>query len=300
MAICSELVQPLNHPRRYRHSKFMARLATLLFCWLALAVHAQDTLRYFRAPQIEALGRALYEQQRRIEIAADFMNEYFDPKEDQVIGWVTEGDPKHFLVRFVRMTDTGPIAVLDAVYDGLLIPTLKVPARGELSAYQLSQMRARMAVQNDLTKPCARNYESIALPDPDKPGLLLYALAVADSADTITLGGHYRFSLNVDGDVLTQADAMTTSCVTAALDQLKASDGAQGVAIRANLSDTPLEIHVYLSLRYHVTLYVVTRDLKMWEVKDGKMRIIRERPGESTSAGRASALHQTSAWAKIP
>jgi hypothetical protein len=53
-----------------------------------------------------------------------------------------------------------------------------------------------------------------------------------------------------------------------------------GVAVRNLLDDTPHEIHVFLSLRYKIPLYVITRDLRLWEVRDGRMRVVRERPGE--------------------
>ncbi len=247
------------------------------------AVCAAADLRTFTTAQIETLGRALFEIERRTEIAVDLMNENYDAEQEKIGAWVTEGDPATLLVRFVRLTDTGAEPVLDATFDKLLLPSFSSPSSSSLSAFQQSQIAARRTVQSHLQTPCSRHYESVALADPTGSGLLLYALALEEEPTAVLLGGHHRFSLSVDGQTLRQADALSTACTVTTLAKLQATDASQGVAIRANLSDTPLEIHVYLSLRYRVPLFVVTRDLKMWEVRDGHMRVIRERPGEASS-----------------
>jgi hypothetical protein len=266
----------------------MPRFVLLLSCVLITVANqtacAAADLRPFTTAQIEALGRALFEIERRTEIAVDLMNENYDPEEEKIGAWVTEGDPPNLLVRFVRLTDNGAEPVLDATFDNLLLPSFSTPSSPSLTTFQQSQIAARQTVQAHLQTPCSRHYESVALADPTGPGLLLYALALEEEPSAVLLGGHHRFSLSVDGQTLRQADALSTACTATTLAKLQATDASQGVAIRANLSDTPLEIHVYLSLHYRVPLFVVTRDLKMWEVKDGHMRVISERPGAASSA----------------
>lgn len=248
-----------------------------------LASHAAE-LRTFTIAQTEALGRAIFEIERRTDIAVDLMNEHYDPEQEKIGAWVTEGEPQRLLVRFVRLTDSGAEPVLDATFEDLLLPSFSVPLRQNLTPFQQSQITARQTVQSHLREPCSRHFESVAVPDPVAAGLLLYALALEESPTDVMLGGHHRFSLSADGQTMRQADALSTSCAKTTLAQLQTTDGSQGVAVRANLSDTPLEIHIYLSLHYRLPLYVVTRDLKMWEVKDGHMRVIRQRPGEMPSA----------------
>jgi len=262
----------------------MLTRCTVLLAWLCATFPCAADIRAFSVAQTEALGRALYEIQRRTDIAVELLNEHEEPEALNVSAWVTEGEPRKLLVRFVRVGDQGPEAVLDAQYDELLLPSFTSPAQKTLSTFQQSQIAARRAVQAALDQPCSRHYESVAVRDPEGNGLLLYALAVEELPSEILLGGHYRFSLSPDGEVLRQSDALSTSCVKAPLARLQASDGVRGVAVRAHLSDIPLETHVYLSLRYRIALYVVTRDLKMWEVKDGHMRVVRERPGELSTA----------------
>lgn len=241
-------------------------------------------IRTFSVADTEALGRALYEQDRRATIAAEMIDENYDPKAEGIVSWVVDGDAEHSVVRFIKRGKTGMEAVLDAEFDDLLLPVFKRPADGHLSPFQLAQVNAREVAQPYLRTPCSRSFDSAALRDPTGDGLLIYALAIPEHPGEIIIGGHHRFSMSADGKTLRQADTLSTSCAKTDLNKLRAADGKSGVAIRANLSDIPLETHVYLSLLYKIPLYVVTRDLKMWKIEAGKMRIVREKPGPLSTA----------------
>lgn len=267
---------------------------------LAFTAAGAAEIRPFSVAQLEALGRDLYEIERRTDIAIELLNEYYAQDEMGASAWVTEGEPEHLLVRFIRFTRGRAEPVLDAQFDGLLLPSLSEPADKTLSSFQKSQLAARVAVQPHLTAPCSPQYESVVLEDPETAGMLLYALAVPSERTEVMLGGHHRFSVSADGEDVSHTDALSTSCARARLAELQASNGVKGVAVRANLSDTPLEIHVYLSLRHHIPLYVVTRDLKMWEVRDGRMRVIRQQPGEMSSADSELRQPPSYLWVRNP
>jgi hypothetical protein len=277
-------------PRHARHSACGVHLClqlALLLCAGAWPMSPlAEELRVFDTTRIEALGRQLFEVRRRIEIAADLMAEHYEPEKEGIAMWVTGGTPARLRVRFLRAAGDAFEPAIDAHFENLLLPGFVTDDLAPLSAFELAQITARDAVAPYLDPPCSRRYESVALPDPDGGGMLLYALAVADSDDEVMLGGHHRFSVSADGQRVAHADALSTACTRAQRTELAAADGQSGMAVRANLSDTPLEVHVYLSLRYRLTLYVVTRDLRMWEVRDGRMRVIRQRPGELSSAAR--------------
>lgn len=273
-------------PRRVAAATFRARLLLILLCAGAWLTPLQaETLRPFTQARLEALGREIFEVRRRSEIAAELMAEHYDPQDEKITFWVTEGSPARLRVRFLRAAGEDFEPAIEARFESLLLPGFVTENLAPLSAFELAQIVARNAVAPYLDAPCSRRYESVALPDPDGGGMLLYALAVADSADEVMLGGHHRFSVSADGLRVAHADALSTACTRAPRADLAASDGETGTAVRANLSDTPLEIHVYLSLRYGLTLYVVTRDLRMWEVREGRMRVIRQSPGGLSSAG---------------
>lgn len=250
---------------------------------LACAAPVQaDGIRQLGLTEVTGLGRALYEHERRIAIASELLAENFDPRDAGVYSWVADGDGERLSVRFVHHTERGPRAAFEARFDELLLPTIEVPREAVLSPDELAQLAARDTVGPHLAVPCSDRYDSLVLPDPGGDGLLVYALAVAPEPDLIMLGGHYRFSVSADGTRLRQADALSTSCAAVRptqLDGAVASDGNSGVGVRANLSDTPLEIHVLLSLRHGVPLYVMTRDGRLWRVDGDRLSIIKDAPG---------------------
>ena len=166
----------------------------------------------------------------------------------------------------------------------ILLPNFSRSTTPELTAFQQSQLTAREAARPYLKNPCAGRYDSATLPDPEGKGILVYALALSDDPKEVMIGGHYRFSMSTDGKTMNHADELSTSCVSATLEHLRSTNGQQGVAVRANLSDTPLETHVLLSLKEKLPLFVVTRDLKMWKVENGKMTVIRNEPGPLSTA----------------
>jgi hypothetical protein len=270
----------VNLARRNGNPKTMRNRYLVALLWCVAGTSSATGIRTFTLTETEALGRALYEQDRRATIAAEMIDENFDPQAEGVVSWVIEGDTEHTVVRFIKEGETGMEAVLDAEFEDILLPVFTRPTNVHLSPFQQAQVDARETVRPFLKNPCSRSFDSAILHDPSGDGLLIYALALPDNAGEMNIGGHHRFSMSADGKVMRQADALSTSCVKTKLTTLRESDGTRGIAVRANLSDTPLEIHVYLSLRHKIPLYVVTRDLKMWKVEAGHMKIVREKPGE--------------------
>jgi hypothetical protein len=198
------------------------------------------------------------------------------------------------LVRFVHRSETESTAVLDATFDDLLLPELSTPTDTKLTATQVAQAAARETAAPHLTDQCEdAAYDNAVVPNPSGKGFLVYAIAVSKDHANVMLGGHHRFAVSADGHTLEHEDALSTSCLNVPLAKLDLSDGNKGVAVRANLSDTPLEIHVYLSLSYKMPLYVVTRDLKMWKVEKGTMRVIHDKPGPADNGHRRAALATT-------
>ena len=271
-------------PRQAGRLRRLGATLTLVAMSLSTAPVGAE-VREFSVPQLEALGRAIYEQNRRTRLASEVMHENYDAEKMGINGWVTEGDSAHLLVRFVHRDATGATAVLDAKFDELLLPEFAPPASPVLTPMQAAQVAARETAEPHLSNPCEALYDNAVVPDPDGSGFLVYAIAVAKARTDVMIGGHRRFTISADGTTFEHDDALTTSCLSAPLDKLRQSDGTKGVAVRANLSNTPLEIHVYLSLVYKIPLYVVTRDLKMWKVENGTMRVIRNQPGIEPTAG---------------
>lgn len=258
----------------------------VLACGLATtAAAATPLVRQFDAATITALGRDLYEQDRRASIASDLVRDNFDAAGERLVGYITSGTPPRLRVRFVRATEDGFEAAIDADFEDLLLPTLSRVTNPALSAPERAQVAARLVAARDSATRCDGRYNTLALPDPDGDGWLVYAIAATAEADTVMVGGHVRYTISADGGTLEQAEALATSCAQAPLADLEraaATGGSEGLALRTSLAATPLETHVYLSLMHALPLYVVGSDLKMWKVDAGRMQVVREKPGPAT------------------
>lgn len=258
-------------------------LPALLACALTQGAAAIELERRFDAATIERLGREIYEQDRRAAIAAELVGDNFDPEAERLVGFITSGDARHLRVRFVRDTDQGHQAAIDAVFDELLLPSLERAAQPALDAAEVAQVAARLAVARDAATRCNGRYNTVALPDPDGDGLLVYALAASEDPAAVMVGGHVRYSISADGRTIEHTEPLATTCAVAPLADLERaarSDGADGLALRTTLSNTPLESHVFLSLSQDLPLFVVGNDLRMWRVEAGRMQVVREGPGE--------------------
>lgn len=258
-------------------------LSAILACLLAQAASAVELERDFDTATIERLGRDIYEQDRRAAIAAELVGDNFDADAERLVGFITSGDARHLRVRFVRETDRGHQAAIDAVFEELLLPSLERATQPALDTGEIAQVAARLAVARDTATRCNGRYNTVALPDPDGDGLLVYALAASDDPAAVMVGGHVRYTVSADGGTIERAEALATSCAVAPLADLERaarSDGNEGLALRTTLSNTPLETHVFLSLTQDLPLFVVGNDLRMWRVEDGHMRVVREGPGD--------------------
>ena len=246
---------------------------------LAAILSPLEARETFSPTETEALGRALYDRQRMTEIALDFVGEYYDPEADGITAWVIEDSGSDVVMSFLAFPDGQPQVVVNARFSDSLIPEL-MPGPAALGARQRAQLQARVTVRPLVDTPCAERYDSLSLRHPHSDDLLVYAMPIAADADEVLLGGHYRYRLDPEGSQVRENDALATACTRASVESLRGTTLESGVAVRNLLDDTPHEIHVFLSLRYKIPLYVITRDLRLWEVRDGRMRVVRERPGE--------------------
>lgn len=265
----------------------MQKLRALLLLLLSTSTGAgaEPPLRVFDQPTAERLGRELFEQERRVAIASDLVGENFDIEAEHIVGYITSGDPQHLVVRYLRRVEQHYEAAVDALFANLLLPTLQVPSDPALTPAQTAQAAARGQVAADVSSRCDGRYNTLVVPDPDGKRMLVYA--IADSADPakLMLGGHVRFTFSADGQDLESAEPLATSCTAGPrklLQEAADTHGEAGLSVRNLLATTPLESQVLLSLLYDLPLFVVTSDLKMWEVAQGKMRVVRDQPGPTT------------------
>ena len=260
----------------------------LLVLWLVPflpAFAASRALQVYDVPTAERLARTLYEQERRVGIASEMVRDYYDPEEERIVGFITLQHRDGFTVRFVRPSQAGLEAVVDAVFDGeLLLPALKSVAGQALQPSELAQARARQKVASDVQTRCNGRYNTLVADEPNGHRLLVYGIAISDTPDRIMVGGHVRFTVSPDGEQLERIEPLSSSCAVVGRNQFDSaadSEGTKGVGMRNPLADVPLETHALMSLLYDVPLFVVTADQAMWKVQQGKMNKVKSKAGEA-------------------
>ena len=261
--------------------------ALLFLCLLLPPVShaASRALQVYDVPTAERLARGLYEQERRVAIASEMVRDYYDPEEERIVGFVTSGTDKALTVRFLRPGGGGLEPVVDAVFDTeLLLPALAYASGESLNAAESAQARARQLVAADVQTRCNGRYNTLVAAEPGGQHLLVYGIAVSDDPAQIMVGGHVRFTVSPDGGRIERIEPLSSSCAVVGRDQFDSaadSEGTKGVGMRNSLANAPLETHALMSLLYEVPLFVMTADQKMWKVQDGKMKVVRRKPGEA-------------------
>ena len=256
--------------------KPMKHITTLLLIIFSISIARAD-IRKFDQATIEKLGVAIYEQDIRAATATDMLfAKVTNPVADGLRGWIVEGDAKSMLVRFIRQTDSGFEAYYDVVFEGKNKPVLQAPKDRKLTAAQLAQYKARTLAIKNIKRPVSKNYNFVILPDPEKDGFLVYALAATTVSTDVMVGGHYRFTISKDGEKLLQSDELFKTPMVLSTKPKGLPPGASLAALTMTtlVSDMPLETHVYLSLLHKMPFYVGTPNNKKtqtWKVEKGKI-----------------------------
>ena len=256
----------------------MKRIIALALTLLVFADVLHAEIRKFDKATIEKLGVAIFDQDSRAATATDLLFEKNgDAAKDVLRGWITEGDAKKMLVRFIREKDGKPEAYYDVNFDGEKKPTISEPENRKLSDKQVAQLRARLRAMKNITRPASKSYNTVTLPDPEGKGFLVYALAATTEANAVMVGGHYRFTISGDGEKLERSDELFKSFMVLSTrpKELPPETKLEALTMTTAVSDLPLETHVYLSLLHRMPFYVRTLDGHVWKVDQGKMDIIK-------------------------
>jgi hypothetical protein len=249
----------------------------MMFLFVGLALLGAD-IRKFDQATIEKLGVAIFEQDIRAAKATDLLfAKKIDPAKVGLRGWIVEGDAKSMLVRFVTEKDGDLEAFYDVSFVGRKAPTIAQPENTQLTVPQRAQFKARTLAAKSITRPASRNYNIVILPDPERDGLLVYALAATTEPNSIMVGGHYRFTVSKDGERIEQSDELFRSFMVLSKKPKDLPSGASPLTLWMTtlVSDLPLETHVYLSLLHDTTFVVGTPDTHAWEVGKGKIRMVK-------------------------
>lgn len=239
----------------------------------ALAADKPPPIRAFDIPTIERLGAAIYRQDRAAWLATDALQEKVQDLEGVGLkGWIVEGEGDAEKVRFLRDVGGGLEAGYDIVVDAKGAGAVVEPADRSLTADERAAFAARQTAIQNLPGACRQGYNSVVIHDVEGDGWLVWLLAPSPARDAIPFGGHYRFSISADGQIVKRVDALSASCLTlSAKPDLPPGAKAAMLYVTHIVSPTPVETHVFLQLMYHVPIAVGTGKDKAWIVDNGKI-----------------------------
>lgn len=245
---------------------------------LSQAAENPPTIREFSPATVVKLGHAMYRQDHAAWVATDALSARVgDPRAAGIRGWIVVEAGPNQRVRFLRSGGEGA----EVAYDVAVTPSGKValsePTDRTLSDTERAMWSARQTALAGGATLCNPGYNTVVLPDPERPGWLVWLLAPMLKADTIPIGIHYRFSVSKDGSRVLQRDALTRSCAT--LDPREGSQEGKvpnAVVVTHLVSAQPVETHVFLQLQAGFAMYVMTGK-GIWAVKDGAITLLDSR-----------------------
>jgi len=253
----------------------MIKFSVLLFVLCGSLSLAAEGIRSFDLKTLQTLGIDMFEQDIRAARATDILREQnIQLSSDTLKGWIVTQSKKTQTVRFFDIQDDVYIARYDIVFKGKEDGVLKICDGEHLSEKEKILADARMtAYQNLITQEalCSNNYNFITLPDPDGDGFLVWAIAANMEPYSVQVGGHYRYTISADGKAIESCDRLFKSCLTLSLAPENLPEGAKLSALTMGwiVSDTPLEIHVFLQKYAGLPFMVMTTsNSKLWVVEN--------------------------------
>ncbi len=249
-------------------------------------------IREFDLDTLARLGRDIFRHDQMAWQATDIVMERIGLERLQAegaSGWVVDESGPLPMVRFLRRTGDRLEAACDVQFPLMGSPTLTIPKDRSITPRQAARSGVRDAAMKRMMGGefpiCPLNqgsYNYVVLDDPAGGGFLFYLLRPKESMDSIPVGGHYRLSIAEDGKTVRRVDRLSASCLTL---KRPAEGRAEATWMTHVASNTPIEIHVFLSLQEKSPFYVGTPDRRLWKVEEGKIQYLETLDAPAAKAG---------------
>ena len=222
--------------------------------------------RDFSEAQVISLGKQIYDQDQRSDIAAHLARANgVDFQAEQIRGWIVVRDRSAERIRFVREDKGTIVNAFEIAFVAGATPQFKRLPPDPLTPAEEGQLRARFTAMRGVTVPCSKLYTFVILDHPQMDAFLIYAIAKPAEQGAIMVGGHYRFVISRDGQKVLSAERLFRTCLTMS-ENAPGFDKTGGVAVNHVASLRPLETHVYLSLLHQMPVTVATPDGIIWKI----------------------------------
>lgn len=249
-----------------------------LFAAIPIAAQAEDELppiRAFNEQLSVMLGRYIYRDDLLASKASDILAEKLaveQAQKERLVGvWITHLSKTVNVVRFLREGATGLEAAYDVTFQGTEGGAMSVPQDRALTEDELAQYRARKLALENIPRPCAKRYNTVAFNEPNG-NWLVWTLAATTTPGELIYGGHYRFTISKDGKTIIQRDALSRACF--AIGPPDTSKGKPVMqAVVQLVGPIPVETTVWLSMQTDIPFVIITgpNDSDRWIVSRGAM-----------------------------
>ena len=254
-------------------SRFIALFAALAV-WTAAAPIASAQSPTTPAQAFER-GRQIHDFDQAAWKSTDVLLKTL-PKERlaEVRGWLVEADGDSQQVLYYGVRDGAPYGVFSSTVRKQTVTAsreIKADETSALKPIQLRMIQARNVVIEaapTLARCSKAGFNTVIVPPASVEAPVdVYVLTPQEGPGQYPVGGHYRFTVAIDGKILSQR-AFTNSCLSQ-----KAEPGAVGMVVSHLLDPTPTEIHAWLALWSGMPVYVaVAKPEQLWEVNGKGMR----------------------------
>ncbi len=220
--------------------------------------------------EAERIGWLIY----RVEALGDLATTVLAPEATgderaSIAGWIVLPG-NEWRVRFYKSADGSFAPVADVVFDNV------GESRVEKDAQPFSEDELAMISATELAKadpiPCEDGIYKNVVIRTATGGFAAYVLRDSIEAGRIPVGQHKRLDISADGrSILSQQNLAQRCNVLSA----KRNGNEDAEFKQSNTTDNhPSELHVYLSLRYKLNLFLATMPSNMyWRIQDGTVRV---------------------------
>lgn len=228
----------------------------------------------------QRLGRLLFEHDSVGSRATDAVYRKVHTLDSRVRGWLTLRTGDNWIVPFLT-DDDGAIGVLyrvqfrDSMDSSPEVQVLDSPQPVDDTAIRM--FSARETAKSQAVQFCSKTYNAVVLPATEfgRDGWLVYLLAATTEPAVMVSGGHHRFVISPDGKTVIEHFQFTKACLTMPVPRARAGERVAGAMVTHLTSQTPTEVHVFLSLLHQIPLYVgVVEPRALWEVKGPHIELI--------------------------
>jgi len=258
--------------------KAILRAHVVLFAlpiFLVSALAAEDSAKEnydSEMAQAEELGKIIYEKDIAAWIATDKMLAELggDVGGLPIRGWVTDKDGSHYRVNFIGELNGKTKVFYQAWTRGRKVKKSKVYKLGfPLTSDQMTMWKARKLVVDQKFKQCSKTYNTVIVPYESSGEKRLYVYLLASTTDPkkIVMGGHYRYSVSLNGEEVLSKIDFSNSCL-----ELDKEPNSVGIIVTHLKTNYPQEHHVFLGLSHDIQLYVSAAKTEvLYNINNGKI-----------------------------